>query len=83
MPRGEFNWLDRAGALLTSLFTNWESTCMRNRSSVPGFSGIAGIIAALLAVSAVITLVTGTYVHWPLVLLGIGVGLLAVRSING
>ena len=55
---------------------------MSNRSSIPGFDGIVSIIVGLLVACGIITLVTGTYVHWPLVLLGIGVGLLAVRSIN-
>jgi hypothetical protein len=55
---------------------------MRNRSSVPGSNGIRGIVAGLLVVSVFIALTSGSYIHWPLVLLGIVVGLSAVRSIN-
>ena len=46
------------------------------------FSGIGGIIAATLMTSAVISLVTGTHAHWFFILGGIGVGLMAVRSIR-
>lgn len=46
------------------------------------FSGIGGIVAATLMASAVISFVTGTHTHWFFVLGGIGVGLMAVRSIR-
>jgi hypothetical protein len=46
-------------------------------------SGIAAIVAGTIIVSAVITIVTGGTLHWPFVLLGIVVGLMAVASING
>ena len=50
--------------------------------SSAGCGGIIGIVAGFLVVSAIITLVTGTYVHWLFVVLGIVVGLSAVQSIN-
>ena len=55
---------------------------IRMGNSVPGAAGIAGICLACVAVSEIITLVTGMYSHWVFVGLGILVGLLAVRSIN-
>lgn len=48
-------------------------------------SGPAGtiiIVVACIVVSWVISFVTGSYAHWPFVLLGLIVGLLAVSSIN-
>lgn len=45
-------------------------------------SGIVAIIVGILVVSGAITQVTNSFFHWPLVLAGIAVGLLAVRSIN-
>jgi hypothetical protein len=53
-----------------------------NHHGIPGFSGIIGIVVGLLAASVLVSFVTGTYGHWPVVLLGIVVGLAAVRSIN-
>lgn len=44
--------------------------------------GIFGIVAALLAVCVIMTLTTGSLIQWPLVILGIVVGLMAVSSIN-
>ena len=44
--------------------------------------GIGAIVAGVLFVSAAISLVTGTHAHWPIVLAGIAVGLMAVRSIH-
>lgn len=41
-----------------------------------------GAVGACLAVSCVITLVTGACGHWPFVLAGIVVGLWAVSSLN-
>jgi hypothetical protein len=49
------------------------------RSSNPG---IAGLVFAFVAASALITVVTRSYVHWPFVLLGLVVGLMAVQIIN-
>ena len=46
-------------------------------------SGIAAIVVGTIIVSAIITLVTEATWHWPIVLLGIVVGLMAVASING
>ena len=50
--------------------------------SSAGCGGIFGIIAGLLVVCGIITLVTGSYVHWLPVLLGIAISLMAVSSIN-
>ena len=51
--------------------------------SSPGCGGIIGIVAGLLAVCGIISLVTGSLDQWPIVLLAIIIGLMAVRSING
>jgi hypothetical protein len=50
--------------------------------NTPGSTGITVIIGACFAVSWVMTVVTGSFVHWPFVLAGIVVGLWAVASIN-
>jgi len=55
---------------------------MRLDASAPGFTGIVVITAAILAVSVAITIVTDTYGHWPCVLLGIVVGLMAADSVD-
>jgi len=44
--------------------------------------GVRAIVIALIGVSIGITEVTGEYSHWPLVLLGIVVGLMAAKSID-
>jgi preprotein translocase subunit SecD len=50
--------------------------------STPNSAGIIAIIGACLAVSAIMTVVTGSFMHWPFVLAGLGVGCWAVASIN-
>ena len=50
--------------------------------STPGSAGITIIIGACLAVSAIISLVTGSFIHWPFILAGLGMGCWAVGSIN-
>ena len=45
--------------------------------------GINAIIVGVIGVSTIVTLTTGAYVHWIFSLLGIVVGLMAVKSING
>jgi hypothetical protein len=45
-------------------------------------AGIAMIVVGILVVSEIITQVTGSVIHWPFVLLGLAVGLLAARSIR-
>ncbi len=54
---------------------------MGNQSSVTG-GGVFGIVLGLLAVCAVISFVTGKWSQWPLTILGIVVGLTAVKAIN-
>lgn len=51
-------------------------------SNTPRSAGITIIIGACLAVSAVISVVTGSFIHWPFILAGLGVGCWAVGSIN-
>ena len=51
--------------------------------STPGKTGLIAIIVGVLAVSALITMVTGSVIHWFPVALGLVVGMMAVRSING
>ena len=50
--------------------------------STPGPAGIIVFIGTCLAVSAIITLVTGSFIHWPFILAGLGMGCWAVTSIN-
>jgi uncharacterized membrane protein YccC len=52
-------------------------------SSSDAGRGIATIILCILVASAIISGVTGEYGHWIPVVLGIVVGLMAVRSIGG
>jgi hypothetical protein len=54
---------------------------MRFGSSADG-SGIFGLIVAMLVACEAVTLVTDSYGHWLIVLLGIAVGLMAAKSIN-
>ena len=55
---------------------------MRSFGSTPGSGGIAAIVAGTLIVGCLMSCVTGSYGHWPPLLLGIVVGLMAVASIN-
>jgi hypothetical protein len=45
-------------------------------------SGITWIVVATIIVSAIISLLFGTFSHWPLVIAGIVVGLWAATIIN-
>ena len=65
--------------LLASLQRINHSMGLQNSS---GSAGVIAIVAACLVVSSVITFVTNTFGHWPFLLAGIGVGLLAVRAIT-
>jgi len=47
-----------------------------------GFSGVVKIVALLVMSSAVITMVTGTWLHWIATIAAIVVGLLTVAAIN-
>jgi hypothetical protein len=51
-------------------------------SSPDDFSGIFGIVVAVIAVSVGITWLTGTYGHWIPVIAGLIVGVMAAYSIN-
>ncbi len=53
-----------------------------SKGTTPGFAGIAGIVSAVIGVAAVITFVTGSFIHWPFIAGGIALGLLAVHSVN-
>ena len=55
---------------------------MGNQNSTPSCHSTAFFVAATLLVAEVMTRVTGSYVHWPFIILGIIVGLMAVQSIN-
>ena len=75
--------LTSAFASSSNRLTSPERTSNRMTiGSTPGSAGIAVIIATCIAVSAIITVVTGSFVHWPFVIAGIAVGLWAVSSIN-
>jgi hypothetical protein len=67
------------GDIIVSTFIYQESAYMGDSSST---LGIGLLILGLLVVSEIISLVTGMYAHWPFVILGIVVGLMAVSSIN-
>ena len=54
-------------------------TSLPSNSSLPG---IIAIIVSVLMVSILITLLFGYVVHWLPVVLGISIGLMAVRAIN-
>jgi hypothetical protein len=41
--------------------------------------GLFGLVSAIICAGFCITLVTGAFSHWPILLLGIGVGLWAVQ----
>jgi len=45
-------------------------------------SGIALLVFAMLVASEIITRVTGTYSHWPFVIAGIVMGLIAAKAIR-
>jgi hypothetical protein len=51
-------------------------------SSPAGFSGIVGIIVAVIGVGIVMSLVLDMWSHWLPIAVGILVGLWAVQSIN-
>ena len=55
-------------------------TSLDSNSSLPG---IAAIIIGVVLVSILITLLFGYVIHWLPVCLGISVGLMAVRAIDG
>ena len=44
--------------------------------------GLFGLVTAIVGSAFCITAVTGSLSHWPIVLLGIGVGLWAARIIT-
>ena len=54
---------------------------MPNNSS-PGATGIGAIVAGTVVVSTIITMVTGSFVHWPFVTAGILAGLMAAKSVR-
>jgi hypothetical protein len=45
-------------------------------------SGINGIVVATIILSIIISLLFGTFSHWPFVIAGLAVGLWAARIIN-
>lgn len=51
-------------------------------NKTPGFAGITVISITCCAVGWIITLVTGSFIHWPFLLGGLIVGSWAVQSIN-
>jgi|PlaIllAssembly_1097288.scaffolds.fasta_scaffold743139_1 hypothetical protein len=44
--------------------------------------GLFGLVAAIICSGFCITIVTGSFFHWPALLLGIGVGLWAVQIMS-
>ena len=67
------------GDVIVPPFIYQESTHMGDSNSTPG---IGLLILGLLGASEIISLVTGMYSHWPFVILGIVVGLMAMSAIN-
>jgi len=47
-----------------------------------GSSGLFGLVVGTLVVAVIISIVTGSHTHWPFVVGGIVVGLMATRSIR-
>ena len=43
---------------------------------------VGGVVAGLIGISALMTVFTGSFLHWPFVLGGIAAGLLAGKSIR-
>lgn len=56
---------------------------MSSLDPVPGLPGLVAIIVGVLVVSTLITLLLHCVAHWPPVILGIVVGIMAVKAING
>ena len=56
---------------------------MSSLDSSPDSSGIIAIIVGVVVVSILITMLTGSHVHWLPVAVSIVVGLWAVQAING
>ena len=54
----------------------------REPAATPGFDGLMGIIGGTVAVSVVITLVTGKVGHWIPAIGACVVGLMAAQEIN-
>jgi hypothetical protein len=54
-----------------------ERLCMHD-----SIRSLFGLVMAIIASAFCITVVTGSYSHWPVVLLGIGMGLWAVRTMS-
>ena len=55
---------------------------MPSFNSTSGSGGIGGLITGMIVVGMIITLVTGTVIHWPFIVLGIVSGLLAARIVR-
>lgn len=55
---------------------------MGSFNSGPGAAGIYAIIAGVVVVSVIISEVAHIYSHWPFILLGVVIGLMAVNSIG-
>ena len=55
---------------------------MSSFRSNPGSSGVTGIVLGLIGVGVLITVTTGSYIHWVPLALSIVVGLWAVDAIN-
>jgi hypothetical protein len=53
-----------------------------SKSNPPGATGIGAIVAGTVGVSVIITLVTGSFVHWPFIVGGLASGLLAAKSVR-
>lgn len=56
---------------------------MTSLDPIPGLSGLVGIVTGVLVVATVMTLLVDSLVHWLPVLLGLAVGIMAVKAING
>ena len=54
-----------------------ERLCMHD-----SIRGLFGLVMAIIASAFCITVATGSFSHWPVVLLGIGMGLWAVRTMS-
>ena len=55
---------------------------MTSFHSTPGKTGLVAISVGVVTVSVLITILTGSLLHWFPVAVGLVVGMMAVRSIN-
>lgn len=56
---------------------------MSSHDPIPGLSGLVAIAVGVIVVSMLMTLLVNSYLHWAPVILGLAVGLMAIKAIAG